>query len=137
MDLSAALELSPTGDRPRADRAQGTLIGSRCGACGTSVWPARAVCHRCGSAEVASVPFARSGSLLTFTEVHVPRAGLETPYTLGQVRIDEDGPVVFGHIRGLAADAAVPLRVSLHLAEEPDDVPWYWFEPDPESPGAE
>lgn len=130
MDLTPALALPPTADRPRADHENGTLIGSRCRACDASVWPARAVCHRCGSADVASVAFDPCGSLLTFTDVHVPRAGLETPYTLGQVRIDDGGPVVFGHIRGLAPEAAVPVRVRLHLAEHRDQVPWYWFEPD-------
>jgi uncharacterized protein len=131
MDLTAALEQLPTGERPRADRAIGALMGSRCGACDASGWPARAVCHRCGSAEVSTVPFSPVGSLLTYTEVHVPRAGLQTPYTLGQVRIDDGGPVVFGHVRRLAPELAVPVRVRLHLSPSLDDVPWYWFEPDP------
>ena len=66
---------------------------------------------------------------MTFTTVHVPRPQFEVPYTLGQVQIDGDGPVVFGHVRGLAEEHTVPLRVSLGLAEDPNDVPWYWFEP--------
>jgi uncharacterized protein len=133
MDLTAALAQPSTGDRPRADQAEGVLVGSRCGVCEAAGWPARAVCHRCGSADVRTVSFAPEGVLLTYTEVHVPRAGLEAPYTLGQVRIDDGGPIVFGHIRRLDPEAAVPVRVRLRLAPSPDDVPWYWFEPDPPS----
>lgn len=129
MELSAALEQLPTGERLRVDRVSQCLVGSRCADCAAPAWPARAVCHRCGNAKVDLVPFAARGRLLTFTTVHVPRPDLATPYTLGQVRIDDNGPVVFGHVRGVADEAPVPLPVRLRLDPDPDATPWYWFEP--------
>lgn len=135
MDVSAALSSLSTQDRPRADLDRGCLCGTRCTNCGAPSWPARSVCHRCGSAVIDSVCFESTGSLLTYTTVWVPRPGLTVPYTLGQVYVDDDGPLVFGHIRGLAEGVKVPYRVRLRLAEDRDDIPWYWFEPEGEADG--
>ena len=130
MDLRTALESPPTGERARVDRDGRRLVGARCADCGAPVWPARAICHRCGSAAMEPTPFEPTGTLVTHTTVHVPRANLEVPYTLGQVRIDADGPVVFGHVRGIDGDRSVPMPVRLGLAADPTEVPWYWFEPE-------
>jgi len=62
--------------------------------------------------------------------VWVPRPGLDVPYTLGQVHVDADGPVVFGHIRGLHDGAEVPCPVRLFLAADRGETPWYWFQPE-------
>jgi uncharacterized OB-fold protein len=75
--------------------------------------------------------FAATGSLLTFTTVWVARAGIEAPYTLGQVKVD-DGPLVFGHVRGLPAESRVPLRVRLAISEAEQSFPPFWFEPEEE-----
>ncbi len=130
MDVTLALDSPLTRDRPRVDRAQGKLAGARCANCQTPSWPARAVCFRCGSPSIMPETFSATGTLVTFTSVFVPRPGLETPYTLGQIHLDDNGPVVFGHVRGLPKAATVPCTVRLGLAEEPDRTPWYWFEPD-------
>jgi len=129
MDVSTALSSVPTRERPRADLERGALCGTRCTHCGAASWPSRSLCFRCGSPDVDSVCFERTGSLLTYTTVWVPRSGLEVPYTLGQVHVDDDGPVVFGHVRGLSEGAKVPCRVGLRLGD-PDETPWYWFEPE-------
>jgi uncharacterized OB-fold protein len=75
--------------------------------------------------------FSPSGSLLTFTTVRIARKSLEAPYVLGQVKL-ADGPLVFAHVRRLAADARVPLDVALHIDGDPDAVPLFWFEPEHE-----
>ena len=129
MDLTPALEAPLTGERPRADRATGRLSGSRCTGCAAPSWPARAVCHRCGSAALRPEQFGPAGTLLTYTVVHVPLRDLEAPYTLGQVRLDPDGPVVFGHVRGLPDGVTVPYPVRLVLSGDPAETPWYWFRP--------
>lgn len=128
MDLSATLDRELTGHRPRADWDTGRLSGTRCAACRAASWPARSVCYRCGSPDVTAVQFEATGSLLTYTSVWVPRPGLQTPYMLGQVHLD-DGPVVFAHVRNLPEGATVPCRVTLQLAPDPGSTPWYWFEP--------
>ena len=43
------------------------LIGSRCTACGTVMFPAGSRCPRCGSADVEVHELARRGRLFTFT----------------------------------------------------------------------
>jgi uncharacterized protein len=129
MELIDAVESPRTGDRPRADRDTSRLMGSRCAECRASVWPARAVCHRCGSPDVRAEAFEPTGTLLTYTTVHVPRPGLTVPYLLGQIRVDGEGPVVFGHVRDLPDNASVPLPVRVYLSPEEGAIPWYWFAP--------
>jgi uncharacterized OB-fold protein len=70
--------------------------------------------------------FAAEGSLLTYTTVHVARPGIAAPYTLGQVRLADRGPVVFGHIRGLAESVQLPTTVVVRV--DTAATPWYWFQ---------
>lgn len=127
MGLTDAVDGISAASRPRIDRERRRLVGSCCRSCGATSWPGRAVCHRCGKAELEEAVFAAAGTLLTYTTVWVGRPGLEPPYTLGQVKLD-GGPLVFAHVRGLAEGAVVPLPVELVLATE-DAVPPFWFEP--------
>ena len=127
MELNPALDWAPTAERPRFDPAGHRLTGSRCTACGATSWPARAICQQCGRAATEIAQFGPAGILISFTTVWVPRPGLEVPYTLGQVVV-EGGPAVFGHVRGLPADARTPFRVTLRIAAD-DVVPPFWFEP--------
>jgi uncharacterized OB-fold protein len=127
--LSAALDFPGSASRPRFDKAAGQLVGSRCGGCGAVSWPSRAVCYRCGKPLMIECAFEPTGSLLTYTTVWVARPGIEPPYTLGQVKLDY-GPLVFGHVRGLAADAQVPVPVRLAVAIEEGAFPPFWFEPE-------
>lgn len=121
--------MPPLAERERVDRDRGQLVGSRCTACGATSWPGRSGCHRCGRLAMEPASFAPRGSLLTCTTVWVGRAGLEPPYTLGQVKLD-DGPLIFGHVRELEEGATMPVAVRLVIAERADDVPPFWFEPE-------
>lgn len=129
MALTGALDVPLAGARPRFDRQAGALIGGRCAGCGAVSWPLRAVCHRCGDATLEPTAFAARGTLISHTTVWVGPDALAPPYTIGQVMLD-DGPLIFGHVRGLAGDAAVPLLVRLRLAAGADAVPPFWFEPE-------
>jgi uncharacterized OB-fold protein len=126
VDLSAALSIEPTTSRRRSDRASQSLVGSRCLSCRTPSWPGRAICHQCGSADLDEETFSHTGTLITHTLVHVPRPGLSTPYMLGQIQLDTGGPLVFGQVIGLPADAPVPTAVRSVIGE-PTAQPWYWF----------
>lgn len=128
MDLTAALEATPTQERPRVDRDAGRLVGSRCQNCGTASWPGRAVCHRCGSAAIEGLAFESTGTLITHTTVWVPRPGLEPPYTLAQIDLPE-GVRVFAHLRELTPEHRVPFPVRLVIAPEETAVPPFWFVP--------
>lgn len=128
MDLSQALDAPSTLERTRVDRAAGQLVGSKCSVCSAASWPARAICHRCGSAAVDELHLSTDATLVTYTTVWVPRPGLEPPYTLGQVELPE-GVRIFAHVRELGPHARVPLAVHLVIAPEEDAIPPFWFEP--------
>ncbi|MHB1468954.1 MAG: Zn-ribbon domain-containing OB-fold protein [Solirubrobacteraceae bacterium] len=127
-DLSRALAATPSRERKRFDWDASRLVGSRCEDCGAVSWPARAVCHRCGSAHTAELVLSQAGSLVTYTTVWVPLPGIEAPYTLGQVDLP-DGVRVFAHVHNLKDGTLVPSPVTLVRAEEPESIPPFWFEP--------
>ncbi len=128
MTLAAALDMPPSRSRSRVDREAGLLRGTRCRNCGADSWPARSICQRCGQATLEFWDFGPTGVLITHTEVWTPRPGLDVPYRLGQVRLD-DGPLVFTHVRELREGEQVPLPVRIELAERADAVPPFWFVP--------
>lgn len=118
------------GSRPRRfDREIGRLVGSRCAVCGGLSWPARAVCDRCGSPDLREVLLEQTGTLVSVTRVWVPRPGLPSPYSLGQVWL-AGGLGVFAHVRAVPDEAKVPLPVHLVLPrhEDPSQIA-FWFEP--------
>ncbi len=104
------------------------LVGTRCRTCGTPSWPGRAVCFHCGSGDSEETAFSPTGLLTTYTVVWVSRPGLEPPYSLGQVTLD-DGVNLYAHVRGLEDDARVPLRVRLVLDGRAEAFPSFWFIP--------
>lgn len=126
--MAALVSDIPFADRQRVDRSTGRLVGSRCEACGAASWPARAVCERCGSAHVVVAEMSTTGKLVTFTTVHVSRAGLPAPYVLGQVDLP-DGVRIVAHGRGFTEAHRVPMPVRLVLADAEDAVPPFYFEP--------
>lgn len=128
MGLINAADAPSTLERPRFSQEAGRLLGSRCTACGTCSWPARAVCHRCGAAEMEAAILSGEGTLITYTTVWVPRPGLEPPYVLGQIDLPE-GVRVIGHVQGLSDSARVPLPVRLVMDEDENRVPPFYFEP--------
>lgn len=127
MGLSDALATANTSQRRRADYESTALVGSRCQDCSVPAWPSRAVCHQCGSPRVSEEVFSPTGTLITHTMVHIALPGLPAPYMLGQVHLDDAGPLVFAQVRNLEADASVPRSVRVALGGA-DDSPWYWFE---------
>ena len=70
----------------------------------------------------------QTGTLLSYTKVWVPRADLPTPYTLGQIRLD-DGVTVFAHVRELPEGVHVPMPMRLKVSPAGSPGPVFWFEP--------
>ncbi|HTU15263.1 MAG TPA: OB-fold domain-containing protein [Solirubrobacterales bacterium] len=127
MELTQALEAPPTGSRRRYDREAGTLTGSRCGGCGTSSWPGRAICHVCGSADVTWTNLAPKGRLVTKTTVWIARPGVPAPYTLGMIDLD-DGVRVFAHLaEGEEGTPRVGDAVGIHFSDEGSEGPPFRF----------
>jgi uncharacterized OB-fold protein len=129
MELTGVSELPATGERTRIDATLGALVGSRCDDCGAVSWPSRTICHRCGMPAMRETVFSSEGQLLTYTTVWVARPGIEPPYTIGQVKLD-DGPLVFGHVRGLVDGTTVPAPVQMVVSPEVASIPPFWFEPE-------
>jgi len=67
------------------------LLVQTCTACGTAQHPPRGVCIGCGSTEhLEWREAAGTGVVDSFTVVHrAPRPGLEVPYVIARVRLDE------------------------------------------------
>lgn len=128
MTLSKALDAPGTRERVRFDVAAQALVGSRCGSCAAPSWPARAICHVCGSPDVAQVPLAGGGELQTRTTVWIARPGIDAPYTLCMVQLD-DGVKVFGHLRDDEQPVAVGGRVRVRVpASDAGEAIPFWFE---------
>lgn len=127
MGLARAIDRTPVLQRRRLDRDGQALVGSRCDDCETAVWPGRAVCHRCGSPSLQDVVFSRVGELTTMTQVHVARPGQATPYALGQVRLADGGPEVFGRVVDVPVDTVLPAQVEVAVGPGDDGTDTYWF----------
>jgi uncharacterized OB-fold protein len=125
VDLTSALRRANGPLRPGAEPAAGCLMGSECQHCQTRSWPGRAICQRCGSADLTDVQLPAEGTLLARTVVTVARPGLSVPYSLGQVELSP-GLRVFGHIRDVPDDFDHgPVR--LVVPADPDVRPIFWF----------
>ena len=75
------------------------LIGSRCGACGATTFPAQAYCPRCGRAEMEARLLPRLGTLVSWTTQEFfpkePYASGETedtfrPFAVGLVQLGDE-----------------------------------------------
>ena len=118
-----------------------TLIGARCGTCGTYVFPPRSgACPNpeCDSTELEPAPLSRRGKVWSYTENHyappAPYVAAEPfePYALAAVELDAEGLVILGQVaRGvLAADLEIGMEVEVDLQvlfTEDDGVDkWVW-----------
>jgi uncharacterized protein len=67
------------------------LIGGGCRACGTLRFPAADVCPACQSDDCAQVALSTTGTVFTFTVVHMEPPGYlgEAPYAYGVVELPE------------------------------------------------
>lgn len=124
-DLGPALAAPLTRDRARLDDDRQMLLGGRCGRCAAGAWPRRAVCHRCGGANVAETPIGGLGTLVTWTRVWIGTDEVEAPYVLGLVAIG--GIQLFGHVR-FPDDLAVHTPTDVRLHVDSTRTPPYWFE---------
>jgi uncharacterized OB-fold protein len=80
------------------------LMGSRCPKCGKHAFPRRTVCDACGtSAGLESVRLSNTGTLYTFSEVHVAPKVFTTPYVIGYVDLPEDVRIL-GQVEHTAAE---------------------------------
>ena len=98
-------------ERPR-------LLGSRCPACGEHFFPRRLVCARCLHEGCVDVELGPTGTLWTWTYVHVPlfakKDGSVGAYGVGQVDLPE-GPRVQAILVGGPDDFEIGMPLELDL----------------------
>ncbi|MBI4703345.1 MAG: Zn-ribbon domain-containing OB-fold protein [Deltaproteobacteria bacterium] len=69
---------------------------ARCKKCGKVFFPPRLVCNKCRSREFQPIVLSRSGTLETFTVIHVAPSGFgdEAPYAVGIIATPEGARVM-------------------------------------------
>jgi uncharacterized OB-fold protein len=99
-----SVEYYPSADCWVEEGGKVFLIGSRCPKCGKHTFPRRTVCDGCGtSGEQEPVRLSNTGSLYSFSEIHVAPKVFTTPYVIGYVDLPEDVRV-FGQVEHPAAE---------------------------------
>jgi uncharacterized protein len=113
---------------------EGTAVGElrlqRCRACETTYFPPQPFCPACSSADVAVVRSAGRGSLSSYVITHRPAPGLDPPYVIAVVELEE-GPRLLTNIVGVAPDPdalAIDLPVEV-VYETVGDVALPMFRP--------
>lgn len=76
------------------------LLALKCKQCGAYTVPPKAVCIECTSQDLEVAELSGNGRIKSFTVIHIAPLGLEAPYVVGLVELDE-GPCVFGTIVGI------------------------------------
>lgn len=92
-------------------RDEQMILGARCVACDRVYCPGRAVCPRCGAADLAWAPVGPAGTVVAWT--HLPAKG---SYAL--VRLDGASTALLHHLMGDPAQYAVGARVHARFAVE-------------------
>lgn len=110
-----------------------TLIGMSCGDCGAKAFPPAPVCPECMSEKISDIELSQTGSLYTWSVVHVAPKGWNVPYIAGYVDLPE-GVRVFAHIVGadpeaLEMDMDVMLTTATLGENEDGPVESYAFTP--------
>jgi uncharacterized OB-fold protein len=115
---------------------EGRLVGQRCPQCRKVYVPPRGACPRCGVPTDEEVPVRDTGTLTTFTVVHIPlpNSPVKPPFIAGTIRLDGADQTCLHLVAGCKpSDARVGLR--LRAVWKPREEWTYsfenirWFEP--------
>ena len=113
------------------------LKGSKCTACGEVFYPRRIVCAKCLHEGIDDVYLSTTGTLFTWTWVHLPlfakTDATVSSYGVGQVDLPE-GPRIQAILQGEPADFSIGMSLSLDvetLRQDGDgnDIVIYRFRP--------
>ena len=100
------------------NEGRATLIGGRCGDCGSQTFPRVPVCAACMSETIKPEAMPRSGTLYAFSVVHVAAKKWRKPMRVGYVDLP-NGARVFTHLDG--ADLAIGDDVVVGVGTVADD----------------
>lgn len=97
-----------------------TLVGARCGDCGVEVVPPVAVCPACAGEAMHEAPQPDTGTLYSFTTLHVGPKRWAKPMTIGYVDLP-NGVRVFAHLRGSGIAVGATVKLSHGIVGAEDD----------------
>ena len=130
-------QVSIAPDYFEVDDAGVRLKGSKCKGCGEVFYPRRLVCAKCLHEGTDDVVLSTTGTLYTWTWVHVPLFAKTdakvSSYGVGQVDLPE-GPRVQAILQGQPEDFSIGMRLTLDVEtlrqdDEGNDVVIYRFRP--------
>lgn len=109
------------------------LTGSRCLDCGALTFPSSGACSHCGGDHTAPQALSPTGTLYSFSVLHVGARGWPAPYVLGYVDLPE-GVRVFAHIDAAPDQITLDMPVTVASREpivnpEGNDVLAFVFKP--------
>jgi uncharacterized protein len=90
------------------------LVGGKCKACRTVVFPQRPICPNCIGRDIDEVSLSRKGKLYTYTEVYQkpPDYPGEVPYLLGRVYL-QDGVFILTQLKARKEELKVNMDMEL------------------------
>ncbi len=124
-----APEVNPES-QPFWDAAtEGKLLIKHCNACGENHYYPRSICPLCGSDQTEWLEAKGTGAIYSLSRM---RRGLNAPYTLAYVTLDE-GPAVLTNIDTQDHDTLrIGQRVAVKFAASDGGAPYPMFTPDGE-----
>jgi len=106
---------------------EGVLKIQRCQDCGTWVFPAQPICRNCRSENVAPETVSGRGTIFSISVNYQPWApGLEVPYVVARVKLDEVGDTVL-LTTNIVGDGALEARIDdpVQVTFEEEDGIWF------------
>ena len=102
---------------------EGKLLGLKCKDCGKITCPPQTVCQECGGENLEVVEMKKTGTIKTFTVIHVAPTGLEDEahYIVCEIETD-DGPWFVGRLDFPPEKASIDLvgkRVTMEAQRLP------------------
>lgn len=88
------------------------LLSSVCGDCGKQNFPPLRYCPNCHSENLNKKEIRPTGTLYSFSRVHVNHKRYPAPYIVGYVDFPE-GPRVFGQVRAEIDEVYIGMKVTL------------------------
>jgi uncharacterized OB-fold protein len=106
--------------------AEGKLVIPRCSHCGHYEWVPQEFCSSCGAWKFSWEPMSGCGKVYSYSIVHAAQVpGLETPYALAIVRLDEGVDLLTNIVGCPVEDVQVGMRVAVQFMRRGD----YWIYP--------
>ena len=90
------------------------LLMSVCGDCGKKNFPPLRYCPNCHSENLSKKKMSRTGTLYSFSRVHINHKLYPAPYVVGYVDFPE-GPRSFGQINANIEEVHIGMKVTLSV----------------------